>query len=96
MRCGAGVSPVFLQCVEMRKIAGGTPAPRKPARLIELLAYVSLVRAIAKKKSCCIGHQIWHRMAEGLAIASPSLQSNARANSGMLDGAAMARKRANG
>src|SRR5580700_5528229 len=41
-------------------------------------------------------HQIWQRIADGLAIASPSLQPNARANSGMLDGGAMARKRPNG
>ena len=41
-------------------------------------------------------YQIWQRMAEGLAIASPALQANALANSGMLDGAAMARKRASG
>jgi hypothetical protein len=27
--CGAGVSPVFLQRVEIRKIAGETPASRK-------------------------------------------------------------------
>ena len=38
-----------------------------------------------------IVYQIWQRMAGGLAIASPSLQANALANSGMLDGAAMAR-----
>src|SRR5580704_12002069 len=36
-------------------------------------------------------HQIWQRIAEGLAIGSPSLQPNARANSGILEGAAMAR-----
>ncbi len=41
-------------------------------------------------------YQIWQRKAEGLAIASPALQANALENSGMLDGAAMARKRASG
>jgi hypothetical protein len=29
MCCSAGVSPSFLQCVEIRKIAGETPALRK-------------------------------------------------------------------
>jgi hypothetical protein len=29
MCCSAGVSPAFLQCVEIRKIAGETPALRK-------------------------------------------------------------------
>jgi hypothetical protein len=29
--CGAGVSPAFLKRAEIGKIAGETPAPRKPA-----------------------------------------------------------------
>jgi len=33
MCCGAGVSPAFLQCAEIRKTAGETPAPRK-ARIL--------------------------------------------------------------
>jgi len=33
MCCGAGVSPAFLQCAEIRKTAGETPAPRKACLL---------------------------------------------------------------
>jgi len=33
MCCGAGVSPAFLQRVEIRKIAGGTPAAQNLGNL---------------------------------------------------------------
>jgi hypothetical protein len=32
--CGTDVSPAFLHCVEIGKIAGETPAPRKTCALI--------------------------------------------------------------
>jgi len=50
MCCGAGVSPAFLRRVEMRKIAGETPAPQKSAFLAESLAYVPQVTVILRKK----------------------------------------------
>src|ERR1700722_11321096 len=49
-----------------------------------------------KRSGQASAHQIWQRIAGGLAIRSPSRQSNARANSDIFDGAAIARKRPRG
>jgi hypothetical protein len=64
------------------------PAGLKPAPFAAAIAVDSQNEAQA--------YQIWQRIAAGRTIGSPSLQSNACAKAGMLEGAAMARKRSTG
>jgi hypothetical protein len=47
----AGVSLAFLPRVKLRKIAGETPAPRKPASFAESLYIVLPIKIVMSKKS---------------------------------------------
>jgi hypothetical protein len=49
--CGAGVSPAFLQRAEIGKIAGETPAPRKPAFFATSIFCVPAIGIVARNEA---------------------------------------------
>jgi len=51
MCCGAGVPPAFLRGAETSKIAGETPAPRKPGFLDGSMVYDALMRVALRNKA---------------------------------------------